>query len=125
MNRWVPLHSHLHGLFASWRLADGRPGPEAPIVGQGMPRDPHDTVNRAWMLAGVCSDKWAGHPTHAIRKRYISHLVEAGITDAAIDHAVGHSPRGVRARHYVDPLAFFRLLREALHTIPAGDTKAA
>jgi integrase len=116
-NRWIPVHADLHRLLLEWRMADGRPE-EGLICGEA-PRDLHDTVNGAWSRTETPADRYKGHPTHCIRKRLISHMVEQGISDAAIDLLVGHSPKGVRTRHYVDPLALFPVLKAAVATVPS------
>lgn len=115
-NRWIPAHADLFKMLLQWRMEDGRPS-DGLICGS-VPRDIHDTVNRAWSRSGTPIDRYKGHPTHAIRKRLISHMVEAGISDSAIDHLVGHSPKGVRSRHYVDPLVLFPVLKQAVATVP-------
>ncbi len=116
-NRWIPVHADLYRLLLEWRMEDGRPADGVLICGE-VPRDIHDTVNGAWSRSGTPAERYQGHPTHALRKRLISHLVEMGIADSAIDHLVGHSPKGVRTRHYVDPLALFPALKAAVATIP-------
>jgi len=109
--RWVPVAPDLAKRLRSW--CAGRPADEV-LVGR-VPRDPADTVGKAWERAGL---QVPSQPTHAIRKRFISHLVEQGASDAAIDYLVGHAPKGVRSRHYVDPRAFWPQLLKAIKTIP-------
>jgi|GEM_PF-3665292 len=109
--RWEPVAPDLAKRISSWTA--GRPSSSL-IVGK-PPRDPADTVRGAWVRSGQESPK---QPTHALRKRFISHMVEQGVSDAAIDYLVGHAPKGVRSRHYVDPRAFWPKLTEALATIP-------
>jgi hypothetical protein len=79
------------------------------------------TVRKAWERSGVAEERWKGHPTRMFRKRLISHMTEQGISDAAIDHLVGHAPQGIRNRHYVDPRAFWPVLKAAVATLPPLD----
>ncbi len=116
MDRWVPLAPGLTRCLLEWR---GAAEDSEPIIGGILPRDPHETVGGAWRRAGVPEDRWRRRPDHALRKRFISHLVEAGASDAAIDYLVGHAPKGTRARHYVDPRALWPMLRAAVGTVPA------
>lgn len=116
-NRWIPVHADLHRMLLKWRMEDGRPA--AGLICGEVPQDIHDTVNGAWRRSGTPAERYKGHPTHALRKRLISHMVEQGASDSAIDLLVGHSPKGVRTRHYVDPLALFPVLKAAVATIPS------
>ncbi len=118
LDRWIPVAPPLAHLLLAWKMRDGRPEGDAAIVGPAMPRDPHSTTGEAWARAEVPEDRWRGHPGRVFRKRFISHMVEAGVSDAAIDHLMGHAPQGVRARHYVDPRAFWPILTAAVATIP-------
>jgi len=118
LNRWVPLAPALAHRLLQWKMLDGRPGDDALIIGAPLPRDPGDTVGAAWSRAGVPEDRWRKRPFHSLRKRFLSHMVEAGVSDAAIDYLVGHVPKGVRARHYVDPRALWPAMKQAVATIP-------
>ncbi len=121
LDRWIPVAPPLTRLLLAWRMADGRPDGDVRIVGGPLPRDVSITVRKAWERSGVPEERWKGHPTRAFRKRLISHMTEQGISDAAIDHLVGHAPRGVRARHYVDPRAFWPVIEAAVATLPPLD----
>ena len=121
LDRWVPTAPPLTRLLLGWRMSDGRPEKSVHIVGGPLPRDVSTTVREAWERTGVSETRWKGHPTRMFRKRLISHMIEQGVSDAAIDHLVGHAPQGVRARHYVDPRAFWPVLQAAVATLPPLD----
>ena len=123
LDRWIPAAPPLARLLLAWRMADGRPEGNVPIVGGPMPRDASQTVRGAWERSGVPEEHWRGHPTRMFRKRLLSHMTEQGMSDAAMDHLVGHVPQGVRARHYVDPRAFWPVLRAAVATLPPLDAR--
>ena len=122
MNRRVPLATPLAQVLRVWKMKDWRTGEDDPIIGT-LPRDPHTTTREAWKRAGVPEERWRGHPNHAIRKRFISHLMERDVTERAIDYLVGHAPRGIQARHYIDPRAYWPHLRDALAEIPPLDAE--
>lgn len=126
LDRRIPLTPELYRTLLAWRLADGRPGDDAPIVGPRFPRDPHETVRRAWERAKVPAHKWAGRPDHALRRALVTFLAEQGVPDAAIDWYVGHGGRSINARYYTaQSRAWWGFLLPALEKLPEMPTAAA
>ena len=70
-------------------------------------------VTRGWELAvedGVARvtvakppNRQKASPTHCFRSGFMACLAEAGVSDAVLDHLVGHAPGTVRGKHYASP----------------------
>lgn len=122
MNRRVPVHSELRRLMLEWRLADGRPAADAPIVGGKLPGSARETLGNAWRRAGVADEKWSGHPSHVLRKRFVTTLEVGRVRERVIDYLIGHARQDVKGRSYIVGLELWDEMKEAISLIPALGT---
>jgi len=116
--RWIPVAAPLWAALQAWRLADGVPTDDVPIIGHNIPRNPDETISAAWNRTDVPKERFYRSPTKCMRKRMESFLTEEGVPDPHRRHMLGRYKRGVSERHYIECTAFFPRLREALAHIP-------
>ena len=105
-----------------WRLADGRPAADAPIVGGKLPGSARETLGNAWRRAGVADEKWSGHPSHVLRKRFVTTLEVGRVRERVIDYLIGHARQDVKGRSYIVGLELWDEMKEAISLIPALGT---
>jgi integrase len=118
MNRRVPVHPELLALLQAWREADGRSSPDAPLVGGPLPATSRDTLRNAWRRAGVIEEKWFGHPSHVLRKRFVTALEVGRVRERVIDYLIGHARADVKGRSYIVGHELWPEMVEAVALIP-------
>lgn len=120
MNRRIPLHPELRRQLLEWRLADGRPDDDALLIRAPLPRTARDTLRAAWKRAGVPEEKWAGHPSHVFRKRFITTLDLARVRERVIDYLIGHARKDVKGRSYIVGQELWPEMKKAVAGIPVA-----
>lgn len=106
------------------KLADGVSGHVDPMVSY---RNTTRYVTKGWERA-VAEDlvrptvarppnRSKAAPTHTFRSGFIANMAAAGVSDAVLDHLVGHAPGSVRGMHYATPS--MGMQREAVKAVPA------
>ncbi|MEN0066043.1 MAG: site-specific integrase [Myxococcota bacterium] len=120
---WVALEPVLAHVTTGPLFPD-RSRPDSPMVSY---RNTTRYVTRAWNdaiedgLARITvvrpPNRDKGSPTHCFRSGFMAQLAANGVSDAVLDHLVGHAPGSVRGQHYTTPS--LELQHQAVSNIPS------
>jgi integrase len=115
--RVLPIPRHLAAELAGWPTrAAGGSVVSPPAAELGARGHAGRSISRAWARAGIRREAWWSHPTHALRKGWVSGLLALGADRDAVEVLAGHSLGRVRDS-YVDP-AVALSLRATMDLVP-------